>query len=79
MKIKEKHQEHLIFSAVELTDVNREIDFLDTSKAIQQNDILVNNKSEPWYFSEFITHNFNVGISPPRFSDILMFSKLNRG
>ena len=41
MKIKEKHQEHFIFSAVELNDVNREIDFLDTSKAIQQNDILV--------------------------------------
>ena len=34
IKIKENHQEHFRFSAVEVDDVDREIDLLDASKAI---------------------------------------------
>ena len=41
IKIKENHQGHFSFSAVEVEDVDREIDSLDASKAIQQNDIPV--------------------------------------
>lgn len=36
IKIKENHQGHFSFSAVELEDVNREVDSLDASKAIQK-------------------------------------------
>ena len=36
IKIKENHQGHFSFSAVELEDVNREVDLLDASKAIQK-------------------------------------------
>ena len=41
IKIKENHQGHFSFSAVEVDDVHREIDSLDASKAIHQNDIPV--------------------------------------
>ena len=34
IKIKENHQGHFRFSAVEVDDVDREIDLLDASKAI---------------------------------------------
>ena len=36
IKIKENHQGHFSFSAVELEDVNREVDSLEASKAIQK-------------------------------------------
>ena len=36
IKVKENHQGHFSFSAVELEDVNREVDSLDASKAIQK-------------------------------------------
>ena len=35
IKIKESHQGYFSFSAVEVEDVDREIDSIDTSKAIQ--------------------------------------------
>ena len=41
IKIKENHQVHFSFSAIEVEDVDREIDSLDASKAIQQNVITV--------------------------------------
>ena len=41
IKIKEKYQGHFIFSGVEVGDVDREIDSLDASEAIQQNDISI--------------------------------------
>ena len=41
IKIKENRQGHFSFSAVEVEDVDREIDSLDVSKGIQQNDIPV--------------------------------------
>ena len=41
IKIMENHQEHFCFSAVEVEDVDREIDSLDASKAIQKSDIPV--------------------------------------
>ena len=41
IKIKENHQRHFSFSAVGVEDVKREIDSLDASKTIQQNDIPV--------------------------------------
>ena len=65
IKIKENHQGHFSFSAVEVEDVDREI---DASKAIQQNDIPVKIiKANRDIFSEFIMHNFNEGISTARF------------
>ena len=72
IKIKEKHQGHFSFSAVEVDDVDREIDSLDTSKVIQQNDIPVKIiKANRDIFSGFIMHNFKEGISTARFPDIL--------
>ena len=41
IKIKENRQGHFSFSAVEVEDVDREIDALDASTAIQQNHIPV--------------------------------------
>ena len=41
IKIKENHQGHFSFSGVEIEDVDMEIDSIDASKAIQQNDIPV--------------------------------------
>ena len=41
IKIKENHQWHFSFSAAETEDVDREIDLLDASKVIQENDIPV--------------------------------------
>ena len=41
IKIKENHQRHFSVLAVEVDDVDREIDSLDAFKAIQQNDIPV--------------------------------------
>ena len=41
IKIKENHQGHFSVLAVEVDDVDREIDSRDASKAIQQNDIPV--------------------------------------
>ena len=41
IKIKENHHRHFSFSAVGVEDVKREIDSLDASKTIQQNDIPV--------------------------------------
>ena len=69
-KIKENHQGHFSFSAVEAEDVDRKIDSLDASKAIQKNDI-PNIKANGDIFSELIMHNFNEGISTARFPDIL--------
>ena len=82
IKIKENHQGHFSFSAVEVEDVDREIDSLDASKAIQQNDIPVKIiKANRDIFSEFIMHNFNEGISTAKFPDILkrlnQFSRKN--
>ena len=72
IKIKEKHQQHFSFSAVEAEDVDREIDSLDASKAIQQNDLPVKIiQANRDIFSEFIMHNFHEGISTARFPDIL--------
>ena len=72
IKIKENHQRHFSFSAVEVEDVDREIDSLDASQAIQQNDIPVKIiKANRDIFYEFIMHNFNEGISSARFPDIL--------
>ena len=72
IKIKENHQGRFSFSAVEAEDVDREIDSLDVSKAIQQNDILLTiTKANRNIFSEFIMHNSNEGISTARFSDFL--------
>ena len=41
IKIKENRERHFSFSPVELKDVYREIDLLDASKAIQENDISI--------------------------------------
>ena len=72
IKIKENHQGHFSVSPVEVEGVDREIDSLDASKAIQQNDIPVKIiKANSDIFSEFIMHNFNEGISTARFPDIL--------
>ena len=57
---------------MELKGVHRGIDSLDTSKTIQQNHIpLKIIKANRDTFSEFIMHNFNEGISPARFPNIL--------
>ena len=50
IKIKENHHGHFSFSAVEVEDVDREIDSLDASKAIQQNDIPVKKQGKPFLF-----------------------------
>ena len=72
IKIQENHQGRFSFPAVELEDVDREIDLLDASKAIHQNDIPVRIiKVSGDIFSEFIMHNFNEGISTARFPDVL--------
>ena len=71
IKIKENHQGHFSFSAVEVEDVDREIDSLDASKAIQQNDIPVKIIEANRDISEFIMHSFNEGISTARFTEIL--------
>ena len=62
---------HFCFSAVEIKDVNREIDSSDPSKAIQQNGISNKNKANRDVSSEFLMHNFNEGIFTSRFPDIL--------
>ena len=60
------------FSVIERVDANREIDSLDTSRVIQQNDILVKIiKTNHDIFPECIMHNFYEGISITRFPDIL--------
>lgn len=41
IKIKKNRERHFSFSPVELKDVYREIDLLDASKAIQENDISI--------------------------------------
>ena len=72
IKIKENHQGHFSFSAVEVEDDDREIDLLDASKAIQQNDVPVKIiKATRDLFPEIIMHSFNEGISIARFPDIL--------
>ena len=72
IKIKENHRGHFSFSAVEVEDVDREIDSLDASKAIPQNDIPKKIiKASCDIFSEFIIHSFNEGVSTARFPDIL--------
>ena len=72
IKIKENHQGHFSFSAIDAEDVDGEIDSLDASKAIQQNDIPVKIiKANRDIFSQFIMHNINEGISTARFPDIL--------
>ena len=50
VKIKEIHHGHFSFSAVEVEDVDREIDSLDASKAIQQNDIPVKKTRQTFFF-----------------------------
>ena len=72
IKIKENHHGHFSFSAVVVEDVDREIDSLDASKAIQQNDIpLKIIKANRDIFPEFIMHRYNKGISTAKFPDIL--------
>lgn len=72
IKIKENHQGHFSFSAVELEDVNREMGSLDASKVIQQNDNPVKlMKANHDIFSDFVMHCFNKGISTAGFHDIL--------
>ena len=72
IRIRENHQRHFCFSAVEVEGVDRELDSLDASKAIQQNDIPVKIiKAKGGIFSKFTMHNFNEGISTARFPDIL--------
>ena len=72
IKIKENHHEHFSFSAVEVEDVNREMDSLDASKVIQQNDNPVKIiKANHDIFSDFVMQSFNKGISTARFPDIL--------
>ena len=64
IKIKENHQGHFSSLIVEEEDVGGEIDLLDASKAIQQNDIpekIIRANRDT--FSEFIMHNFKEGIS----------------
>ena len=52
--------------------MNRKIDSVDASEAIQQNNIpLKIIKENRNTFSEFIMHNFNYSISMARFPDIL--------
>ena len=76
IKIKENYQGHFSFSAVEVEDVDTEINSLDASKVIQQNDIPVKIiKANRDIFSEFIMHNFNEGISTQGF---LTFSEVQR-
>ena len=71
-KIKGNHQEHFNFSAVEEEDDDKEIDALDASKAIQQNEIPAKiTKASRDIFSKFIMHSFNEGISTARFPDNL--------
>ena len=48
IKIKENHQGHFSFSAVD-ADVDGEIDSLDASKAIQQNDIPVKRTRQTFF------------------------------
>ena len=77
MKIKENHPGHFCFSAVEVDDIDREIDPLDASKVIQQNDIPVKIiKANCDTFSKLIMHSFNEGISTARFPDILQNAEL---
>ena len=72
IKIKENYQGHFSFSAVEVEHVDTEINSLDASKVIQQNDIPVKIiKANRDIFSEFIMHDFNEVISTERFPDIL--------
>lgn len=66
IKIKLNHQGYFSFSAVELKDVYRE---LDPSKAIQQNDIPINNREQTVIL---FLNNFNEDISLQGF---LTFSK----
>ena len=49
IKIKENHQGHFSFSAVDAEDVDGEIDSLDASKAIQQNDIPVKKTRQTFF------------------------------
>ena len=71
-KIKENHQGHFSSSAVEVEGVDSEIDSLDASKAIQQNNIPAKIfKANRDIFSKFIMHNFNKGIPTARFPGIL--------
>ena len=72
IKIKENHQGHFSFSAVEVEEVDREIDLLDTPKAIQENDIPIKIiEANRDIFSEFIMHNFHDDVSTARFPKIL--------
>ena len=79
IKIKENHQRHFSFSAVEVEDIDRKIHLLDASKTIQQNDIPVKIiKANRDIFSVFIMHSFNKDISTARFPDILKMQRLNQ-
>ena len=79
IKIKENDRWHFSFPAFEAEDVDTEIDSLDASKAIQQNDILVKIiKANRDIFYEFIMHNFNEGIPTARFPNILKSAEVKR-
>ena len=72
IKIKKNLQAHFSFLAVEVENVDREINSLDASKAIQQNDIPVKIiKANRDIFPEFIMYNFNEGIFTSKSPDIL--------
>ena len=61
IKIKENHQRHFSFSAIEVEDVDRKIDLLDAFNAIQQNDIPVKIiRANRDIFSEFIIRYYKV-------------------
>ena len=75
----ENHQGHFSFLAVEVEDVDRELDSLDASRVIQQNDIPVKIiKANRGIFSKFIMHNFNEDISTVRFPAILKRAEVKR-
>ena len=69
IKLKKNHQREEV---EEEEDIDREIDLLGASKAIQQNDIPVKiNKANRNIIFKFIIHNFNKSIFTARFPRIL--------
>ena len=77
IKIKENHQGHFSFSAVEVEDVDMEIVSLDVSKAIQQNDIPVKIiKAIPGTF--FMNLLCLILTKVSLLQDFLTFSKVQR-
>ena len=79
IKIKENHQGHSSFSAVEVEDVDMEIVSLDVSKAIQQNDIPVKIiKAIPGTFFMNLLCLILTKVSVSLLQGFLTFSKVQR-